>query len=251
VLAYSHCGFDDPGYSVVAGHCVKSDHIGVLCVAGFSVEIKWSFQGIVKLQIVMKLFDIFLPKWKKLDPNKRLDAVMSLSKESILIKVAKSDSDWRIRIAATEKIKDQNVLIEIAKTDPDSDVQAAAVECIEDKNTLLELADIKSDLALIKVIMKKIKTDKEFSNTQKDKIDKVVFNELMHSIGSEMAFSNTPIESAIETAINDIQKKYPFYKESNCRRIIKSDEFISELQSCYTKLRGIPKDRFAEMKKLK
>ena len=189
----------------------------------------------------MKLFEIFLPKWKSLDPIKRLEAVKSLSEESTLIKVAKSDDDWRIRIAATEKIKDQNVLIEIAKTDPDSDVQAAAVERIEDKNTLLELADLNSDFALIKITMKTIKTDKEFSNTQKKKVDKVVFNDLMLSIGSEMAFSATSIDSAIETAIADIKRKYPFYKESDCLRIMKSDEFISELQSSYLKQRDISK----------
>ena len=37
-LAYSHCGSDDPGYSVVAGHYFKSSHIGVLWVVGLSAE---------------------------------------------------------------------------------------------------------------------------------------------------------------------------------------------------------------------
>jgi len=67
-------------------------------------------------------------------------AVHRLHDQTLLAEVAKTASNWQVRIAAARKIESQPTLIEIANTDKNSGVRQAAVEQINDQAVLAEIA---------------------------------------------------------------------------------------------------------------
>lgn len=72
-----------------------------------------------KGKVIIKLLDLFRPKWKHKDPGKRLEAVKGLEDQKLLADIAKNAKDKDIRIAAVEKLKDQKVLAKAEKKDKD------------------------------------------------------------------------------------------------------------------------------------
>ena len=54
----------------------------------------------------MSLFDAFKPKWQNSNPDKRLEAIAELGADNqdVLDRIAESDTDASVRIAAVKKL---------------------------------------------------------------------------------------------------------------------------------------------------
>ena len=54
----------------------------------------------------MSLFDAFKPKWQNSNPEKRLEAIAELGADNqdVLERIAESDTDASVRIAAVKKL---------------------------------------------------------------------------------------------------------------------------------------------------
>lgn len=76
----------------------------------------------------MSLLDAFKPKWQNSNPQKRLEAVAELGADNqdILERVASSDSDAQVKIAALKKLNLIPSLLKISKEDGDDDVKRTA-----------------------------------------------------------------------------------------------------------------------------
>ena len=72
----------------------------------------------------MSLFDAFKPKWQNSNPAKRLEAVAELGADNqdVLERIAGSDSDASVRMAAVKKLTIIPSLLKVSKDDADDDV---------------------------------------------------------------------------------------------------------------------------------
>ncbi|HNX49527.1 MAG TPA: hypothetical protein PLS53_04565 [Thermoanaerobaculaceae bacterium] len=57
----------------------------------------------------MELMDLFRPKWRRSSPNVRLKAISELTDQAILAKMARSDWDREVRLAAAARVQDGSV----------------------------------------------------------------------------------------------------------------------------------------------
>ncbi len=73
-------------------------------------------------------------------PDQRFDAVMSLQDEQVLTRIAREDSDWRIRYAAVGGINAPDVLGVIAVEDGDWYVRRRALKKLDDSSVLKNVA---------------------------------------------------------------------------------------------------------------
>src|SRR5690606_37937651 len=64
-----------------------------------------------------------------------------ITDQTVLVEIAKNDSDWYVRGAAMERVTDQAVLTETAKSDSDWYVRRVAMERIADPKLLPKIAD--------------------------------------------------------------------------------------------------------------
>lgn len=82
----------------------------------------------ILLEISMSLFDAFKPKWQNSNPAKRLEAVAELGADNqdVLDRVAVSDTDASVRIAAVKKLTIISSLQKISKNDADEEVKRVA-----------------------------------------------------------------------------------------------------------------------------
>ena len=76
----------------------------------------------------MSLFDAFKPKWQNSNPAKRLEAVAELGADNqdVLERIAGSDSDASVRMAAVKKLTIIPSLLKVSKDDADDDVKRTA-----------------------------------------------------------------------------------------------------------------------------
>jgi hypothetical protein len=88
----------------------------------------------------MGLMDLFRPKWKHSKREVREAAAQSLTDQSILREIAKTDEAFGIRLFAVEKLTNQAPLAEIAKTEKKPSVRKAAVNKLDDQALLVEIA---------------------------------------------------------------------------------------------------------------
>jgi hypothetical protein len=90
----------------------------------------------------MGIVDLFKPKWKHSDREKRERAVEELTDQTLLTEIAKNDEDARVRTAAVNNpnLTDQILLAEIVKDSVGSDVREAAVEKLADQSLLAGIA---------------------------------------------------------------------------------------------------------------
>ena len=78
---------------------------------------------------IMSIFDAFKPKWQHSNPAKRIEAIADLeelSSQDIVERVALSDDNVEVRMAAIKKLAIIKTLQEISKNDSDSGVRRLA-----------------------------------------------------------------------------------------------------------------------------
>ncbi len=78
---------------------------------------------------IMSIFDAFKPKWQHSNPAKRIEAIADLeelSSQDIVERVALSDDNVKVRMAAIKKLAIIKTLQEISKNDSDSGVRRLA-----------------------------------------------------------------------------------------------------------------------------
>jgi hypothetical protein len=86
------------------------------------------------MEISMREFDLFLPKWKRSSWQVRLTALQELFDQDLLERIASSDKVEAVRIAAAARL--QEVLTEIAKEDSGRlDIRLDAAKRLADKKT--------------------------------------------------------------------------------------------------------------------
>lgn len=76
----------------------------------------------------MSIFDAFKPKWQNSNPAKRLEAVEELGVDfkDTIERIATTDSDAAVRLAAVKKIDNIQLLLNISKQDADTEVKNVA-----------------------------------------------------------------------------------------------------------------------------
>jgi len=76
----------------------------------------------------MSLFDAFKPKWQNSNPAKRLEAIAELGADNqdVLERIAESDAEASVRIAAVKKLNIISSLQKISKEDSDDEVKRVA-----------------------------------------------------------------------------------------------------------------------------
>lgn len=76
----------------------------------------------------MSIFDAFKPKWQNSNPAKRLEAVEELGADfkDTIERIATTDSDAKVRLAAVKKIDNIQLLLNISKQDADTEVKNVA-----------------------------------------------------------------------------------------------------------------------------
>lgn len=76
----------------------------------------------------MSLFDAFKPKWQNSNPDKRLEAIAELGADNqdVLERIAESDTDASVRIAAVKKLTIISTLKKISENDSDEEVKRTA-----------------------------------------------------------------------------------------------------------------------------
>ena len=76
----------------------------------------------------MSLFDAFKPKWQNSNPEKRLEAIAELGADNqdVLERIAESDTDASVRMAAVKKLTIIASLKKISENDSDEDVKRTA-----------------------------------------------------------------------------------------------------------------------------
>ena len=76
----------------------------------------------------MSLFDAFKPKWQNSNPDKRLEAIAELGADNqdVLERIAESDTDASVRIAAVKKLSIISTLKKISENDSDEEVKRTA-----------------------------------------------------------------------------------------------------------------------------
>ena len=76
----------------------------------------------------MSLFDAFKPKWQNSNPDKRLEAIAELGADNqdVLERIAESDTEASVRMAAVKKLTIIASLKKISDNDSDEDVKRAA-----------------------------------------------------------------------------------------------------------------------------
>ena len=76
----------------------------------------------------MSLFDAFKPKWQNSNPEKRLEAIAELGADNqdVLDRIASSDTDASVRIAAVKKLTIISTLKKISENDSDEEVKRTA-----------------------------------------------------------------------------------------------------------------------------
>ena len=76
----------------------------------------------------MSLFDAFKPKWQNSNPDKRLEAIAELGADNqdVLERIAESDTEASVRLAAVKKLTIIASLKKISDNDSDEDVKRAA-----------------------------------------------------------------------------------------------------------------------------
>ena len=102
--------------------------------------ILFSFVGFIIIYL-LGFKSLLKPKYKHRDPEKRKEAALKLTDQSLLKQIVETDKDQGVRQAAVERLTDQSLLEKIAKTDRDPAVREAAVCRLEyvDKPTFEEL----------------------------------------------------------------------------------------------------------------
>ena len=76
----------------------------------------------------MSLFDAFKPKWQNSNPEKRLEAIAELGADNqdVLERIAESDTEASVRMAAVKKLTIIASLKKISEKDSDEDVKRTA-----------------------------------------------------------------------------------------------------------------------------
>ena len=76
----------------------------------------------------MSLFDAFKPKWQNSNSEKRLEAIAELGADNqdVLERIAESDTDASVRMAAVKKLTIISSLQKISKNEAEAKVPAAA-----------------------------------------------------------------------------------------------------------------------------
>src|SRR6185369_5599083 len=76
----------------------------------------------------MAFLDRLLPAWRHRDAEVRATAVRQLGQDSqdVLVSVARTDSDPRVRRIAVKKLDDPELLLEIGRSDADEDTRVLA-----------------------------------------------------------------------------------------------------------------------------
>ena len=87
----------------------------------------------------MALFDFIKPQWQRENPMQRYLGVKKLHDQEILTKIAKTDEDYEIRLAAVTNIEDESVIAEIAKNETNRDVCYKCIEKINDESLLIDI----------------------------------------------------------------------------------------------------------------
>ena len=87
----------------------------------------------------MALFDFLKPKWQRENSMQRYLGVRELHDQEILTKIAKTDEDYGIRLAAVTNIEDESVIAEIAKNETNRDVCYKCIEKINDESLLIDI----------------------------------------------------------------------------------------------------------------
>ena len=88
--------------------------------------------GAVKLRLpfgdTMSFFDAFKPKWQNSNPAKRIEAINELedNNQDIVERVALSDDNVEVRIAAVKKLANIKTLQDISTKDSDAGVRRQA-----------------------------------------------------------------------------------------------------------------------------
>ena len=87
----------------------------------------------------MALFDFIKPQWQRENSMQRYLGVRELHDQEILTKIAKTDEDYGIRLAAVTNIEDESVIAEIAKNETNRDVCYKCIEKINDESLLIDI----------------------------------------------------------------------------------------------------------------
>jgi hypothetical protein len=83
---------------------------------------------------------LFRPAWKSSRVDRALEAVQSVSSQSVLADIVKNARHTVVKVAAAKRISDQPLLIEIARTVGDTAVLKIVIESLTDEDTLNEIA---------------------------------------------------------------------------------------------------------------
>ena len=81
----------------------------------------------------MKFTDLFLPKWKRSDPEIRRKGIEDLLDQHILFKIIREDNSDIVRIAAAKKSSDVACMLDVVYTHPDSAVRMILLDKIMSK----------------------------------------------------------------------------------------------------------------------
>lgn len=87
----------------------------------------------------MKLFELFLPKWKHPDKDTRAAAVNELNDQTKLQQVVLNEKDSEIRCIALRKLTNQPILSAIALGDHDETCRYIAATALHDQQALVRL----------------------------------------------------------------------------------------------------------------
>ena len=109
----------------------------------------------------MTIFDLFHPKWRNPDPDVRKKFVDRTGNQTLLAKIATSDSEKDVRKTAVKKLEDQSLLAEIAKNDKEKEIRETAIRTITDQEILIHVGNNSNDypLSLRKLVISKIRND--------------------------------------------------------------------------------------------
>lgn len=90
------------------------------------------------------MFNLFRPKWKHSNPDRRLEAAREIQDHGILKEMAANDRDWFVRHRVFDLIRDQNPADEVyaylVKNSLDEEIRRKAIKKLKDQKVLQEVA---------------------------------------------------------------------------------------------------------------
>lgn len=132
----------------------------------------------------MGLFDLFRPKWKHSDSNKRLEAINEVTDQNVLCEISINDedsevrqaalrliSDWKVRKATVKRITDENILFNIAQNDDNWVVRTEAVWKINNEDQLVHIAKTDQDRSVAEAAVRRIYNKDKLINISQSEAD--------------------------------------------------------------------------------